>query len=78
MAVKPETCIYCKSCLKIGCPALTSRNGKAYIEPTMCTGCTVCAQVCPTKPEKAIQFVDEKGLHISGITLDQFLSGGKE
>ncbi len=77
MQVDTKTCVYCRSCLKIGCPALTSREGKAFIVPELCTGCTICAQVCPTKPEKAIRFVDEKGLHISGVTLEDFLSGGK-
>jgi len=77
MTVDPQTCVYCRSCLKIGCPAITSRDGKAFIVPELCNGCTVCSQVCPTKPVKAIRFADEKGLHIAETTLADYLSGGK-
>lgn len=44
--VDPEKCRACKRCLKIGCPAL-SFSGKAIIDPVLCTGCSICAQVCP-------------------------------
>ena len=37
----------CKSCLKVGCPAISMENGKAFIDRTQCVGCTVCAQACP-------------------------------
>ena len=46
-AVEQETCIGCKQCLKVGCPALSMEEGKARIDPNQCVGCTVCAQVCP-------------------------------
>lgn len=47
--VDSEKCVgaRCFSCLKIGCPAITVRNGRAWIEPVLCTGCGVCEQVCP-------------------------------
>lgn len=45
--VDTETCIGCKKCLKVGCPAVMMQNGKAHIDPNQCVGCTVCAQVCP-------------------------------
>ena len=45
--VEQETCIGCKQCLKVGCPALSMEEGKARIDPNQCVGCTVCAQVCP-------------------------------
>ena len=48
-AVHAETCIGCKKCIReIGCPALVLREGKAYIDPSLCTGCTLCEQICPT------------------------------
>ena len=47
--VDPDKCIGCKSCLKVGCPAVMVKDRKAYIDPNQCVGCTVCAQVCPKK-----------------------------
>jgi indolepyruvate ferredoxin oxidoreductase, alpha subunit len=47
-----ETCIHCGKCIRIGCPALF--DASAEDEPTLpeintalCTGCTMCVQVCP-------------------------------
>lgn len=45
--VNADKCRSCKSCLKVGCPAISMENGKAFIDRTQCVGCTVCAQVCP-------------------------------
>jgi indolepyruvate ferredoxin oxidoreductase alpha subunit len=46
-AVDREKCKGCKSCLKVGCPAVCMKEGKAFIDETLCVGCAVCAQVCP-------------------------------
>lgn len=54
--VDPEVCVACQACLKVGCPAIglssekhkKNNRYKSYIEPTLCTGCDICAQVCPT------------------------------
>lgn len=45
--VNTAKCRGCKKCLRVGCPAVAIRDGKASIDPTQCVGCTVCAQVCP-------------------------------
>ena len=45
--VDTDKCIGCKSCLRVGCPAVMVKNKKAFIDPNQCVGCTVCAQVCP-------------------------------
>jgi indolepyruvate ferredoxin oxidoreductase alpha subunit len=47
--VNQDLCIGCKSCLKVGCPAILVENRKARIDQNQCVGCTVCAQVCPKK-----------------------------
>lgn len=47
-AVDAETCTGCKRCIReLGCPAMVLENSKVKIEPSMCYGCSVCAQVCP-------------------------------
>jgi len=46
LAVNSEKCNGCKVCMKIGCPALSTRGGKARIDSNMCTGCGVCQQLC--------------------------------
>ena len=46
MIVSNEKCRGCKSCMKIGCPAISFKNKKAVIDPTLCVGCGVCTQLC--------------------------------
>ena len=41
-----DSCKGCKSCMKIGCPAISMREKKAVVDPTQCTGCGVCMQLC--------------------------------
>ncbi len=45
--VDSDKCRSCKKCLKVGCPAIFMKDGKATIDTTLCVGCTVCNQVCP-------------------------------
>lgn len=51
--VKEDPCTGCGLCLKIGCPALSASGKKTakgleipVIDATVCTGCTLCVQVC--------------------------------
>lgn len=44
--VVAEKCKKCKLCLKVGCPAVSFKDGVAFIEKSMCVGCEVCKQVC--------------------------------
>ncbi len=46
IAVDSDKCIGCKSCMRIGCPAVSIIDGKVKIDNTLCTGCGVCAQMC--------------------------------
>lgn len=41
------TCVTCKTCFKLGCPAITLVNGKAAIIDYLCYGCGLCAAICP-------------------------------
>jgi indolepyruvate ferredoxin oxidoreductase alpha subunit len=42
-----DKCKNCKMCMKLGCPAITVRNGKVIIDDSQCNGCTLCTGVCP-------------------------------
>ena len=46
LAADPEKCRGCRKCMKLGCPAISFRNGKACIDATLCVGCGVCEQLC--------------------------------
>lgn len=46
LKVDPSKCKSCKMCMKIGCPAMAMKNGKAMVDPTLCVGCGVCVQMC--------------------------------
>ena len=46
ISANPDKCVGCKSCMKIGCPAISVVDGKAVIDNTLCTGCGVCGQLC--------------------------------
>jgi indolepyruvate ferredoxin oxidoreductase alpha subunit len=45
--VDPDICVWCKTCQRLGCPALTSRDEKAFVIDSRCVGCGMCADVCP-------------------------------
>ncbi|MCD6118068.1 indolepyruvate ferredoxin oxidoreductase subunit alpha [bacterium] len=49
-----DKCIGCKTCFQVSCPAIglsdekTDKGlNKSHIDASLCTGCSVCAQVCP-------------------------------
>ena len=46
LAVDREKCRSCKKCMKMGCPAISMKEGKARIDKTLCVGCGVCEQLC--------------------------------
>jgi indolepyruvate ferredoxin oxidoreductase alpha subunit len=41
-----ENCKKCRSCLKLGCPAIVDRGDSIVINETLCTGCCLCQEVC--------------------------------
>ena len=46
LRVDTGKCVGCKSCMKIGCPAISIKGGKAHVDETLCVGCGVCTQMC--------------------------------
>ncbi len=49
LVVAEDKCKGCKSCMRLGCPAISIKNGKAAIDTTLCVGCGVCSQLCGFK-----------------------------
>jgi indolepyruvate ferredoxin oxidoreductase alpha subunit len=55
LEVISDKCNGCTLCFRIGCPAILKseelderlQRPKALIDATLCTGCEVCAQICP-------------------------------
>jgi indolepyruvate ferredoxin oxidoreductase alpha subunit len=55
--VDTETCIACGTCFELGCPAIKhakainekTGRAKSEIDPVLCVGCDMCAQVCPVE-----------------------------
>ena len=46
LVVDTDKCRGCKACMRIGCPAISMRDGKAVVDATQCVGCGVCEQLC--------------------------------
>ena len=53
LKVDEAKCKSCKMYMKIGCPAIAMKNGKAKIDTTLCVGCGVCSQMCKFDALKA-------------------------
>ena len=54
--VNHEICIGCHACFRVSCPAISASaeltdkgKTKSQIDPLLCTGCSICAQVCPVQ-----------------------------
>jgi len=54
--IDEDKCKKCKMCMKIGCPALSFKDGRVIVDDTQCNGCGLCMNVCKfgaiTKEEK--------------------------
>jgi indolepyruvate ferredoxin oxidoreductase alpha subunit len=61
LSVDSDKCLGCKLCIGLGCPPISwkkfndlqyprkktaKQEGIAFIDPDICTGCTICQQVC--------------------------------
>ncbi|MCK9274738.1 MAG: indolepyruvate ferredoxin oxidoreductase subunit alpha [Syntrophales bacterium] len=66
-----DACTGCKSCLGLGCPAISwklledipevvkkksgKQEGAAFIDTTLCNGCTLCQQLCKAQAIKKVK-----------------------
>ena len=46
LVIDHDKCVGCKACMKIGCPCISVKDGKASIDQTLCNGCGLCTQMC--------------------------------
>jgi len=47
-----DRCLACEcwECIsRLACPAMIRKSGKVFIDNSLCPGCGICAQICPTK-----------------------------
>jgi indolepyruvate ferredoxin oxidoreductase, alpha subunit len=55
LRVRADACNGCTLCFRLGCPAILksdeldahTQRPKALIDPLLCAGCEVCAEICP-------------------------------
>lgn len=73
MYVNAEKCINCRKCIReLGCPALVVSEERVCIDPSLCTGCSLCAQLCPAEAihDPADEASDTQGM-VSGGEHDE-------
>ena len=46
LRVDRDACKGCKACMRLGCPAISMKAGKAAVDATLCVGCGVCQSLC--------------------------------
>ncbi len=46
LRIDTEKCINCGMCMRIGCPAISNRDGILHINETLCNGCMLCTRIC--------------------------------
>jgi len=64
--VDEEKCTACGLCYRaFNCPAISARDdGKAQVDPLLCTGCGECAQICPFDAFHPVEEPSEEWLRI--------------
>ncbi|MFH0929361.1 MAG: indolepyruvate ferredoxin oxidoreductase subunit alpha [Candidatus Aenigmatarchaeota archaeon] len=54
--IDQKVCKNIEKCLKeLACPAIMKKKDSVVIDKNICTGCSVCAQICPAKAIKPVK-----------------------
>jgi indolepyruvate ferredoxin oxidoreductase alpha subunit len=61
--VNTEKCNQCGICLLVGCPAVQTNGKQPVIDVTMCSGCTICQQVCPKQAIGPVSGIKSEAPH---------------
>ena len=60
--VLQEACRKCKKCIReIGCPGIVVEDGKIMVDASQCTGCGICADICPFDAIEVTSFEKREG-----------------
>ena len=60
--VLQDACRKCKKCIReIGCPGIVVEDGNIKIDASQCTGCGICAEICPFDAIEVTLFETEEG-----------------
>lgn len=63
LRVNTDKCVGCRSCMRIGCPSISIKDGKAHVDDTLCVGCKVCSQLCKFG---ALESTDKPAVDVPG------------
>jgi len=60
--VLQDACRKCKKCIReIGCPGIVVEDGNIKIDASQCTGCGICAEICPFDAIEVTPFAKKEG-----------------
>ena len=60
--VLQDACRKCKKCIReIGCPGIVVEDGKIMVDASQCTGCGICADICPFDAIAVTSFEKREG-----------------
>ncbi|MCE4616953.1 MAG: 4Fe-4S binding protein [Aeropyrum sp.] len=69
--VLEDRCRACGVCYNaFNCPAIQRvEDGKAWVDPLLCVGCSECEQICPFDAFKPAEDVDERWAKLMRIAV---------
>jgi indolepyruvate ferredoxin oxidoreductase beta subunit len=65
--VEADQCLQCEECLQTGCPALVREDDFPVVREWECTGCSLCAQLCPSSPCRRPETMSVTNVLVAGV-----------